>query len=641
MDLPTLSPRPNNLEKVVRSYLELETNYALLINGKRGIGKTFFVKNTIVPHIGKIKVYHDQRKWYKPIYISLYGLKHIDEVYTLFAFELLPFLKNNTAKVSMGIAKMIARGLMQFTRTGNIDDYLKDVTNTSKSALDTREFVIIFDDLDRLSASISINEFVGFVNSLVEHENNKVIIIADQDVIPEQEHYRAVKEKTIGTVIEYTSTFEETFEQIIQGKYKNAGFQNYYRYLNLLKPRIFTAFSLAGSVNLRTLLYFLQHFDQIFHNLFYDLKLNTEEPGDWNLHKLQIVLHFALAVTIEFKSGLLSYTDPKGIDDVACINEHKHSEWLREAFGNNARRLNDKSADTEAVQPPKSYQEQFTARYYDKQTYNFYPSLFDFITGGNAFEYPALQAELKEFVDDKRQKIYREDEVMQQLSYPQCYDLDNATLRALTEELYGFALAGQYSLDRYLTVFHYLERFPHVLKYDPAAVAAKLTAAVEEHASGFPYVPMLEHHFDVREDQPNKELFAALFRKLMEVNQRVASQQQKQTDIDLFQTFKTRPETFYKAVNENYYERPVFTSWDPEQFQALFESLTNNQLRMFSGFLQGRYLGYEKPKWTETAFFAKLLEMINTPHEGEETLRDGILEGMAEIVNKIIPVSLD
>src|SRR4051812_47573516 len=90
----------NNIEKIIRSYLEIETSYALLINGKRGIGKTFFIKNKIQPQIGNIKVYHDQRKSYKPVYISLYGLNSIDEVYTLFAFELLPFLKTQPAKVT-------------------------------------------------------------------------------------------------------------------------------------------------------------------------------------------------------------------------------------------------------------------------------------------------------------------------------------------------------------------------------------------------------------------------------------------------------------------------------------------------------------------------------------------------------------
>jgi len=65
------SKQQSPIEKVIGSYLKIETNYALLINGARGIGKTFFVKNRILPQIKKIRLQHDNSKFYKPIYISL------------------------------------------------------------------------------------------------------------------------------------------------------------------------------------------------------------------------------------------------------------------------------------------------------------------------------------------------------------------------------------------------------------------------------------------------------------------------------------------------------------------------------------------------------------------------------------------
>ena len=43
------------------------TDYALLIDGKWGSGKTYYVKNILIPLIEKDKKY-------KPIYISLNGL---------------------------------------------------------------------------------------------------------------------------------------------------------------------------------------------------------------------------------------------------------------------------------------------------------------------------------------------------------------------------------------------------------------------------------------------------------------------------------------------------------------------------------------------------------------------------------------
>ena len=94
-------------------------------------------------------------------------------------------------------------------------------------------------------------------------------------------------------------------------------------------------------------------------------------------------------------------------------------------------------------------------------------------------------------------------------------------------------------------------------------------------------------------------------------------------------------------MNEQYHERPVFANWDFEKFQAQFENMSNNQLRQFTRFLQDHYLGYEKPKLTEKEFFKKLSGLLSASHEGEETLRDGIVAGMLETVNNIIAGSIE
>jgi len=625
----------NNIEKIINSYLEIETSYALLVNGRRGIGKTFFIKNKILPKLSNIKVFHDQRKSYKPIYVSLYGLGSMDEVYTLLAFELLPFLKGQTAKVTLGIAKMLTRGLLNYQRAGNIDDLLKDVAKTSKSALDTKDFVLIFDDLDRLSA-LKIEEFIGFVNSLVEHENNKVIIIADEDSVGDKTAYKAVKEKTIGTTVEFIAIFGETFENIVVDKYKKAGFGPYYTYLQVLKPLLLELFAAADNTNLRTLIYFLQHFIKIFSMLYDKLELRKDDPGELNLLKLRVIARFSLAVAIEFKSGAISYSDTKGIDDVAGINAVLHQEWLKEAFADNMRRLNDPKPKDDANQKDKPYKDRFVERYYRGENYQFYRPLYDFITGGNDFEAKALLAELKTNIDDRRQKVFRQDELMSLLGYPHVYDLSNDELIKLTNELFDLALAGQFSLDRYLSVFHFMERFPGILKNDPADIADKLIAAVKKHAANFAYVPMLNEHFGVKQDQRNYEYFLKLFRELIKVNDGISKKQRKQNNIDLFETFKQNPEVFYKVTGEQYYDRQIFNDWDFDSFYQQITAMTPNQLRALNNFIKNHYSLYEMPKWVETGFLQKLFDQVKLEVQGEETLRRFVLEGTIEILTPIL-----
>ncbi|NOW94973.1 P-loop NTPase fold protein [Mucilaginibacter sp. SG564] len=186
------------MENVISNYLKMETSYALLINGRRGIGKTFFIKDRIIPRVKKTEVFHDASKKYKPIYISLYGLKSMDEVFTLMTIEFMPWLNSKGAKICLSIGKLVTRGLLNINKAGDVDTYLKDLTGTAKHAIDTKDFVIIFDDLDRIAKSLEIGEVVGFINSLVEHENNKILVIADEEQLA-NEAYLAVREKTIGT----------------------------------------------------------------------------------------------------------------------------------------------------------------------------------------------------------------------------------------------------------------------------------------------------------------------------------------------------------------------------------------------------------------------------------------------------------
>ena len=40
----------------IKQYLELDTNYAIIINGDYGIGKTHYIKNYLFPKIAELKI---------------------------------------------------------------------------------------------------------------------------------------------------------------------------------------------------------------------------------------------------------------------------------------------------------------------------------------------------------------------------------------------------------------------------------------------------------------------------------------------------------------------------------------------------------------------------------------------------------
>jgi len=150
-------------------YVNMEkTNYAILIDGEWGCGKTYFIKNTVFSKITSKR----------PIYISLYGLSSCDEILKQIWLQTVPLrIKGIASSKAGGIASsIILSGLSYF----NVDKPKIDYNNLM--SLD--KCALFFDDLER--CDISINEVLGFINNFVEHNGIKTILIANQEEIGKQ-----------------------------------------------------------------------------------------------------------------------------------------------------------------------------------------------------------------------------------------------------------------------------------------------------------------------------------------------------------------------------------------------------------------------------------------------------------------------
>lgn len=619
------------MEKVIKNYLTMETSYALLINGPRGIGKTFFIKDSIIPKVSTIPVFHDQNTNYKPVYISLYGIKSIDDVYTLLAIEFMPWLKNKSVKVGLSIGKLIVRGLLNVKGASDLDKYVKDLSGTTKNAIDTKDFVLIFDDLDRISASLEIGEVVGFINSLVEHENNKVIIVADEDQFRDNNNYIAVKEKTIGTIIEYASTVSLNYDAIIKSKYQPT-YKEYYDYLIILKEDILHFFQITETKNLRILIYFLQHFHEIFSRIYTDLKLQDYDPESLSFRKLYDVMKFAVAVSIEFKKGKLSFQRPNGIDDMIAINQLLHNAFLKNMFADN---LSNQQNPADRA-PIKSYKEIFLDTYYKDHTYNFYPSIYNFISGGDSIDEKELLLQLKHNFDDKIYKPTPQDAVYQQLSDPEVLNLSNDEYIKLTDEMFGFAVKGAYPLDRYLSILYYLERYPEIKQYDISAASAKLIKGIKANQRKFQHDDALRDKFGIEKTRENYTHFLELFKALNEVNNGLRTEQIESNRAGLFKEFKDTPDMFYQKANE-LNDVPFLAHWNFVEFLSYFKTMPTSEIPRFNRFLRGRFEHVLIKEKLEYFFIESLFNEVQKAHDRNPiTLREVVLKKLGTVLQDII-----
>jgi len=608
----------------------MDTSYALLMNGKRGIGKTFFIKKSVIPAIKQISVRHDERKKYLPVYISLFGVKTIEDIYTTLAIEILPLLRGRKAKAGLSIAKLISRGLLNYNRMGDIDLYKKDFASIAKNTLETKDFVLIFDDLDRISSPLQIGEVIGFINSLVEHDNNKIIIIGDDDQFQNENNYTAVKEKTIGTIVEYATEMSDNFDLIISTKYKDSA-NIFYEYLKASKADIINHFHSTKTENLRTLIYFLEHFYTIFGELYIGLKLDKERSNNLGYTKMDTVLRFSIAISIEFKNGSINYKDPKGIDDMKTINLFMSRTSLSEIV----KEYNSLGKSVPKRDSQRPYFQFFLSQYFD-YNYNFYASIYDFITGGNSFSANVLISDLTKEFDDRIYIPSRQEEVFTKLSTQVVYNLSADEYVKLSDELLSFAKAAKYPLDRYISIQFYLQRFPEIKKYSIADITNELIEALRTHAGDFSYDEDLTDKFDPDIEREDSQYYIALYEVINQVNNGNQVIQVEQNRADLFYLFRDTPDQFY-SIAKQLFDGPIFDHWSFPAFFTHFKSMPASEIPRFTRFLDKRYEAPIKNR-LEYNFISNFFDELAKKTQVTEfkTLREVAERRLLELLHEII-----
>lgn len=169
----------------VREYLKDDSdNYAILINGPWGSGKTYLYENYLVDSINCFEVGKNNRK--TAVYLSLYGIESIQELSHQLVNCYVAYSKMNLNDDTKRIYDKTGRIISLLSKTVSISTKFVDINpdefiNGIESLIDIKDLVICFDDLER--CEIPINALFGYINNLVEHCNCKVIILADEDNI--------------------------------------------------------------------------------------------------------------------------------------------------------------------------------------------------------------------------------------------------------------------------------------------------------------------------------------------------------------------------------------------------------------------------------------------------------------------------
>lgn len=338
----------DELTKMILDYLnETIYNYAILIDGQWGSGKTYYIEEKLLDSIeknegNKGKEESKNCKARKPIYISLYGIKSVSEISGQLYMNI---IKDNTqmstkllgkvtsaCKAVNDVAKLFGKGVD--INSENINDIFEKFTDINK-------YILIFDDLERCECDI--NEVLGYINNFVEHEGVKVIIVANEAEIGKQNIaenlelkyllainsslvfdetnkvrnedknnitleelknrtnflfgkniiYNEIKEKLIGVTIKYDPDISDVLENMITKK-----FDRYEIKTNLLKkiPEYIEYMNKKNHKNLRTFQFFLAKVSQLFKQV----EVSNYQAKDFVINSL---LDNCFKLSIQYKNG--------------------------------------------------------------------------------------------------------------------------------------------------------------------------------------------------------------------------------------------------------------------------------------------------------------------------------------------------
>lgn len=377
---------------IITDYLNREeTDYALMINGAWGSGKTFFIKNTLKKDIEKIDYSWNGNKkswiwWknnyfknnnigenrkYKQVYVSLYGLSSIDEIkerifYATYpSYKWVEFISSKISLALDGIPNSIPiskpiKGIKGLFNKNDVEK-LKDKFTTYNDK------ILFFDDLERIDQEkIDIKAVLGYINFLAEHEHYKIVVIANSEVLDEK--YKQFQEKTIRFVCNYIPNLAEVFDDICK-RYKG----KYNEFLEEQKQSIVDIFQAGGCSNIRTLIFITDLYQKIFEEV--------DKIGDDYSNEINIDLLFPFTIiSIESKNGYskvqLQELLPKS------INSLNDSDLLFDDNQNvRIEELTAKEEDKKQEEDKKMSFDKYK-RLKNNPTIRFYDELFDWIYDG-------------------------------------------------------------------------------------------------------------------------------------------------------------------------------------------------------------------------------------------------------------------
>lgn len=569
-----------NIEKGISNYLDAkETEYAVMINGAWGSGKTHFCKSKISQLIVSKK--------FKPIYVSLYGLETAKNIDDLILKNVFSLESKQTEKVGNIFQNLFKSLTLKFNNdgpqfTGNISALASGLGGIVKQILLERNLnnsVLCFDDLER--TIISSEEALAYINNFVEHKEIKTILICNENEIgkEEQELYGKIKEKTVGYTFDLQPNLRETINFLVP-RYNNSFFEDIIRKnINL----ILEILEAGECQNIRIIKRSLDIANVIFTSLesFEGQTITTVERE---------IIWLIFSLHIEQKTG----KNKKYLEKIKIYVIDGYSKYY--AYKLNQQECNIRREDTSKLDEEFLEATRFLEKfYYDKKYASYldlsklvFISIFEYVVSGY-FQEDLLKKEIEELEISER-KIFLHpfnyyllsDEEFDSISKQYIKELKEDLIDEATELIKTFRTLAIFASQNVLS-----ENSQDIFKI----FKQTLERQIEKNKLRYKTLSYKNLYFDscyqFIEDKQEFEQIKNIIEH--DINRKIEEDQRKSAS-DLIVKLKENPEDFFEeAFEQNKNQWNLFNYFDIDELFKSIIKLDNIHIKKFNIWLSNRY----------------------------------------------------
>lgn len=642
------------MEDLVESILDYirsdYTDYAVMLNGEWGSGKTHFWNNKIKKKIESMQL---NGKRYTTIYMSLYGISNLEEISKKIFMETTQLMDKNLRRF------MNSKGqetIPEYAKTGiDMANFFGVTQNGNK--LDYAEFfatddkVLCFDDLER--ANVDVIDILGYINNFVEHDHIKTIIICNEKelatklkssnlemktfiatylldkqnelnksdkpmvekiqdkiehVFDKANDYERIKEKLIGETFEYAPKFDYIINGILM-RYENN--PELIRFLRENTGIIISTFNRSGTRNLRILKHALNDFKKIYE------MVNKSYPNTSN-RVMQTMLIFTIAVSFEIKAGKITKEKFINIKD----NEEYKSILVSSRILMDNRQF---------------YIKEFDQNYYYnfKSEYRFF-KFIEYYVRTRIFDMKLF----KENMDTIRNTVDTENlPSYKRLLTEEYWKISDNEFEAVIEDIIEDVKEGKIKLIDIVKIFAYFSYFSRkgLIKYDLKTLKSMFFNGMNISSLTSEYCSNIEEELGKIAIEEVEEDMEEILKHFHKLNDQLLDKMYREKAEEIMKCIPMKMEQFYEKFDRECMKVPIFKYYDPFQLFQRISCASNEDIVLIKEKLLDRANRYTKQIEPEMKNIKQFKQIVDDYIKGKEsTIKIVMLKEFSKSLESIL-----